>query len=239
MSQLKYLFETERLGVRPTDPTCDSDVQAMLSLFHSQASQKSFGKSVLDMNYEACKNFAQKRWDEMYKVYGYGSFLAFRKPASQDGAPVVVGTCTLVKEPDADFPDIGYALLDEAIGKGYATEAAQGLIKYCRENCGLGDVTGYTRTDNSASRKSLERIGLRLVACVNVKYQDSNQDVAVYASGEDAESRGQEYYQRIVQSRLKALEHRGKKAGAEPSIPAIAPVVDTVAEQTPNSHDVD
>jgi RimJ/RimL family protein N-acetyltransferase len=53
-----------------------------------------------------------------------------------------------------------YALRPDAWGRGYATEIAMVSVAHARR-VGVGEVIGMTATDNRASRRVLERAGVR------------------------------------------------------------------------------
>lgn len=57
-------------------------------------------------------------------------------------------------------PDIGYTILPEENGKGYATEAALGLLDYARRELGVKEVFGFCGTNDARSRHVMQKIGL-------------------------------------------------------------------------------
>ena len=57
---------------------------------------------------------------------------------------------------------IGWMLVQEAWGKGYATETAQALIAYGFDVLGLREVYGLCHPDNAASRCVMEKCGMTL-----------------------------------------------------------------------------
>lgn len=57
---------------------------------------------------------------------------------------------------------IGWMLVQEAWGKGYATETAQALIAYGFDVLGLREVYGLCHPDNTASRRAMEKCGMTL-----------------------------------------------------------------------------
>jgi RimJ/RimL family protein N-acetyltransferase len=67
--------------------------------------------------------------------------------------------------PDADVTniDLGYRLRRSAWNKGYATEGSRGLINMGFTDLGVERVFGHTLAVNAASRRVLEKSGLRLV----------------------------------------------------------------------------
>ncbi|QDL10919.1 N-acetyltransferase [Brasilonema octagenarum UFV-E1] len=60
-------------------------------------------------------------------------------------------------------PQLAYALLPEATKKGYATEAATRILKYCFNELGYQYLLASCDQPNVESRKVAERIGMREV----------------------------------------------------------------------------
>ena len=56
--------------------------------------------------------------------------------------------------------EVGYALVHDAWGQGYATEMAKALAAHA-ETAGHGPVVAYAEPANVASRRVLEKIGFR------------------------------------------------------------------------------
>lgn len=57
--------------------------------------------------------------------------------------------------------ELGYVLDPAYGGRGYATEAVEGLVRLCFEDLGLRRVTAGCFADNQASWRLMERIGMR------------------------------------------------------------------------------
>jgi RimJ/RimL family protein N-acetyltransferase len=57
--------------------------------------------------------------------------------------------------------ELGYRLLPDAWGYGYATEGAQALVRYGFETLGLYRIIGLTHPGNMASQRVLRKAGLR------------------------------------------------------------------------------
>jgi RimJ/RimL family protein N-acetyltransferase len=62
-----------------------------------------------------------------------------------------------------NFYDVGYRLHPDSWGKGYATESGRAALKFGFEVLGLTEVWGTCHEENIASKKSLEKCGLRFV----------------------------------------------------------------------------
>jgi hypothetical protein len=72
-----------------------------------------------------------------------------------------VGMCGLVQRDTLLEADVGYALMPEFRGHGYAREAAAACVRYAQEVLGLPEVWGITGPDNAPSAGVLQQIGLR------------------------------------------------------------------------------
>lgn len=57
--------------------------------------------------------------------------------------------------------EVGYHFARAAWGQGYATEVAQGLVDYGFRTLGLTRIMGVVLPENTASRRVLEKIGMR------------------------------------------------------------------------------
>ncbi len=61
---------------------------------------------------------------------------------------------------DTNEIEIGYRLLKEYWGKGYATEMSDKIIEYGFEIMKLNVIVGITQPGNMASQKVLKKVGL-------------------------------------------------------------------------------
>ena len=80
----------------------------------------------------------------------------------EDGEPI--GRCHILIDPETDTGMIGWLLLKEHWGQHYASESGEALVHCCFETLGLHRVNAVCNPDNMASRRVLERLGLRLEA---------------------------------------------------------------------------
>lgn len=62
-----------------------------------------------------------------------------------------------------DEPELGYRLRREAWGRGLATEASRELVDDAFANHGASRVVAETMVVNGASRRVMEKVGMRLV----------------------------------------------------------------------------
>jgi RimJ/RimL family protein N-acetyltransferase len=90
---------------------------------------------------------------------GFGSYQLVRRADGQ-----VIGDVGFMGPPDATGAvSVGCAVIDDARGQGYATEALSALLEWARGQPGLTCVLADTTRSNIASRRLLERVGMRLV----------------------------------------------------------------------------
>jgi RimJ/RimL family protein N-acetyltransferase len=100
---------------------------------------------------------AIKRMLRVYRLYpGLGTWRASRRDTG-----AYIGWFTLKYIPQTVEVEVGYRLLHEAWGRGFATEGARELVRYGFENVGLDRIVGLTHRDNAASQRVLTKAGLR------------------------------------------------------------------------------
>ena len=90
-----------------------------------------------------------------YQQHGFGMYRLTRKADGVD-----IGLAGLVFREYLGIPDLGYALLPEFCGQGYASEAALAVFHYGKTVLKLPEIVGIVAPDNLASKKILEKAGL-------------------------------------------------------------------------------
>jgi ribosomal-protein-alanine N-acetyltransferase len=75
----------------------------------------------------------------------------------------LIGTCGIrLEAADAHEGDVGYELSHEHWGRGYATEAAQAIMRFGFEELRLHRIWSWCAADNVASARVLVKVGVRL-----------------------------------------------------------------------------
>ena len=87
--------------------------------------------------------------------YGLGIWHASRRDTG-----AFIGWFALKYCPPTCDVEVGYRLLREAWGLGFATEGATELVRYGFDDLGLNRVIGVTHRDNHASQRVLMKAGL-------------------------------------------------------------------------------
>ena len=146
------IFETDRLILRRL--TLD-DAPFVLELLTDPSWLRYIcDRGVRDLE-SACE-YLRKGPLDMYARLGFG---LYRIDLKDSGEPV--GMCGLLKRDTLPDVDLGYALLPRHWGRGYASEAAAGVLAHARDTLGLKRVVAITSPDNEASGRVLERVGMR------------------------------------------------------------------------------
>ena len=144
------ILETERTILREV---VEMDAEFILDLIN----QPSFIKYIGDRNIrtvEEARIYAKERMIISYEQFGFGMYLIELK---KDKTPI--GVCGFVKREDLPYADIGFALLPEYEGKGFALETSDAILKYGKEKLGFDKVLAITTQNNIGSMKLLEKLG--------------------------------------------------------------------------------
>lgn len=131
----------------------EQDASFILGLLNSRGWLDNIGYRGVDDLTAAANYIRQKLTVDNER--GFGCF-AIRQQAGREA----VGLLSLLQRDYLDAPDIGYALMPQYFGKGYAYEAAVALLQHCRE-LGLGKVYAIITPGNEASERLLNKLGFR------------------------------------------------------------------------------
>lgn len=144
------MFETERLILRPMT---ENDVAAVFAL-RKDAEIMRFIREPQKSRAEAASwiKLVSSRW-ESEKI----GFCAVIEKESKE----FVGWCGLWILKESGAIEVGYAIAQNFQHKGYATEAAEVCLAYGFEQLNLRKIVAVTRPENAASRRVMEKLGMR------------------------------------------------------------------------------
>jgi RimJ/RimL family protein N-acetyltransferase len=127
----------------------------------------------------AAQALIQNRFVAEHARNGYGMYLV---SLTENNTPI--GTVSLMRGENSPLlaPDIGFALLSEYMRKGYAVEAARGLIEYANRELGVKAVFGFCDEKNEASMAALGKLGMRWEGVRMVK-EFGDKETAVWSWG--------------------------------------------------------
>lgn len=159
-----FSIPTERLHISYLQPGNPDHAAFVMHIWNVEEITNFIGKRDFD-TLEKADAFIRNQVQADYNRTGYGRFLVSLKPHPQaslaESKPIGMVSLMLREPPNGySHPDIGYAFVPEHWGKGYATEAAIGLIDYARREFGVTGVFGFCDADNMSSRRVLEKMGL-------------------------------------------------------------------------------
>ena len=163
------IVETARLLIRELT---EDDAPFVLRL----TNEPSFVANIADKgirNLDDAREFLREGAWTNQKVPGYGQFVVELK---EDRS--ATGICGLLYRENLEVTDIGFALLPEYWGHGYAFEAAEAVLEYGHSELGAGPIVGLTTEDNLPSIKLLEKLGMRFQKTVQMS--DDDPGTAVY-----------------------------------------------------------
>jgi len=143
------VLETERLFLRRF--TVDH-AQFILTLLNEPSFLRYIGdKKVREL--EGAWQYILNGPVASYEQYGFGLLLVELRESHTP-----IGMCGLLKREELPDPDIGFALLSDFCGKGFAFEAAQAVLQDA-QRLKLKRILAITTLDNEASINLLQRLG--------------------------------------------------------------------------------
>lgn len=155
---MRVFAETERLILREILPSDDS---GMFELDSDAAVHRFVGNKPIKSMLEARQMIDFIRWQ--YQENGIGRWAVIEKESSNFVGWAGLKLVKDLTNKHIDFYDLGYRLIRKSWGQGYATEAANASLKYGFEQLGLEQIYSMCDAGNAASRKVLEKAGLKLI----------------------------------------------------------------------------
>ena len=147
-------FETERLCMIPT---CKEDAAFIYELMNSPKWIKFIGDRKIHTIKEAEEYIVVRMRPQLERV-GFSVYTLIRK---SDRAKI--GICCLIDREELEGIDLGYALLPDYEGAGYALEASEKMIAVGFEEFGLQNLYAITNPTNKASKKLLQKLGFNSI----------------------------------------------------------------------------
>lgn len=145
-------LETERLILRPL---CLDDTDDMF-----EYSKREEVTKCLTWSPHPDKAYTLDYLTYLQTRYKSGDFFDWAVVRRDTGK--MIGTCGFTRfDFRHDCGEIGYVINPDHTGQGFATEAAQRVIRFGFENLALNRIECKYMTDNEASRRVMEKNGMR------------------------------------------------------------------------------
>ncbi|WP_286235249.1 GNAT family N-acetyltransferase [Thalassotalea sediminis] len=147
-------INTERLTLRLLD---HNDAPMIVSLLNEPAFIQNIGdKDVNDI--AGAKAYINNGPLEQFKRYNFCLLCVVVKESNTP-----IGLCGLIKRDGIEHPEIGYALLQAHHGKGYAFEAANGVLAHVKQKQSMSVLQAICNPDNKRSINLLAKLGFERV----------------------------------------------------------------------------
>jgi RimJ/RimL family protein N-acetyltransferase len=98
-----------------------------------------------------------KGYIDHWQEHGYGLWALTSRCSGE-----LMGRCGLQYLPDTEETEVDFLLGRPFWGQGYATEAGRISLRYGFEELRLKSIVGIVHPDNQASKRVLEKLGLRM-----------------------------------------------------------------------------
>jgi RimJ/RimL family protein N-acetyltransferase len=146
------VLETQRLQLRQV---ALSDGSFFLTLLNDPSWLENIGDRGIRSQSDAA-SYIKNNILAHYQTYGYGMYVAQLKSTMRP-----IGICGLVQRDFLSAPDLGFALLPDYVGHGYAYEAARALLRHAQTSLGIGQLYAITKSGNQRSITLLQQLGFR------------------------------------------------------------------------------
>lgn len=168
IASAENVLETERLIL---SKLIVEDAPFILRLVNEPSWLKYIGDRGVK-NLEDARKYILNGPIKSYKDNGFGLYLVRLK----NGIPI--GLCGILKRDTLEDPDIGFALLPEYAGMGYAYEAAFAVLEYGRNALGIKRIVAITSSENFRSGKLLEKLGMKFSKMIRLS--EDQEEVKLY-----------------------------------------------------------
>lgn len=159
-----WQIETERLILRRV--TLD-DADLLLAIWNDPAFVRNVGDRgirTIEQAHEAMNAGALK----LYADHGFGPYAMIQRASGTR-----IGICGLFKRDNLEHPDIGFGVLPDFCGQGYAGEAANAVLAHARDDLGLCELTAIVSPGNEPSIRLIEKLGLVYAGMITMPGDDN------------------------------------------------------------------
>jgi RimJ/RimL family protein N-acetyltransferase len=165
------VLETERLTLRKLS---NDDTAFIIDLLNQPSFLRYIGDKGVRTVADA-QRYLQDGPVASYERFGFGLYLVVLKDSGAS-----IGMCGLIKRDSLQDVDLGFAFLPAYCSKGYASEAAEAVLRYGRSALGLSRIVAITSLDNQDSMKLLSKIGFKEESLIRLS--EGGEDVRLFAS---------------------------------------------------------
>ena len=150
MNTPTQILETPRLTLREV---ALSDSSFVCALLNDPSWLENIGDRGVRSDADAVHYIQNNIWLPR-QINGYGMYVIELKSST-----LPIGMCGLVKRDFLSAPDLGFALLPDHVGQGYAAEAARAVVLHAKQKLGIARLYAIVKRDNARSVSLLLRLG--------------------------------------------------------------------------------
>jgi [ribosomal protein S5]-alanine N-acetyltransferase len=148
------ILETTRLILREATI---ADAEFMLALLNSPGWLKYIGDRNVHTTAEAAA-YLENGAIKSYRENGFGLYTVVEKNSQK-----CIGSCGIIKRPELELPDLGFAFLPDYLGKGYGYETANACIDFAKNNLKINELLAIVNPENEPSNGLLVKLGFELL----------------------------------------------------------------------------
>jgi RimJ/RimL family protein N-acetyltransferase len=147
-------LETRRLRLRPFSP---EDAADHLRLYRDPEVTRMLGGGPFDEETARVRSAsALERFRQSWAEHGFGVWALIDRASGR-----LIGQCGLLHLPESPDIEILYLLERDHWGRGLAAEAAREVLRHAFEDLKLPRIVAVTRPEHMASRRVMEKLGMR------------------------------------------------------------------------------
>lgn len=150
MTDRAVVARTPRLVLREADA---SDAILIRELVTQASWSRFIGPSGVETLDDA-RDYIRTRLTDRHAAQGFGLWLICERTTG-----AAIGMAGLVRRGGLPGPDLGFALLDAQVGRGYALEASRAVIRHAQVALGLTMLYAVVMPDNQRWLTVLRRLG--------------------------------------------------------------------------------
>lgn len=162
-------IETDRLRLRKLTP---EDAPFILRLLNDPSFIRHIGDKKV-RNLDDARTYIKKGPMESHETHGFGLDCVELKTSAEP-----MGICGLLKRPELNEVDLGYAFLPKFRGKGYAGEAAAAVAAHAAASHNLKSIAAIVSPGNNPSITLLKKLGFKLIE--KIRLDPSRPEVLLY-----------------------------------------------------------
>ncbi len=174
MKENTMIAQTERLIIRKIRL---DDAEFIFKLMNQPSWIRFIGDRGL-RTLEATIDYLREVVLKTYADSDIGLFVIERKEDD-----VKIGITSLIKRNDLPQIDLGFALLEDYVGHGYADEASRATLDYCSTQLKLDSVLAISQPDNLRSAQLLQKLNFNKDKLINLSHTPNELQLWIYRTG--------------------------------------------------------